>query len=77
LLLSRIENEVFRHSVVLPEGKDDWKVQMSTGPQDEAKLKQELDWLSSHNQLREYMLVAVRKPIKALEDGDLDDDIPW
>jgi hypothetical protein len=39
---------------------------------DEAQAHQEFDWLSSHNEIREYVLVGVTKNL-----DDLNDDVPF
>lgn len=46
---------------------------MSGAREDEAKIRQEFDWLKNHNSIREYKMVCVGPKLA----DDLDDDIPF
>jgi hypothetical protein len=60
---------LYRRENGLPEG---WCKGLVFEGDEEAKAKQELNWLSTHSMIREYMLVAkIRKKF-----DDLNDEIP-
>lgn len=52
---------------------NEWICIMSGAREDEAKIRQEFDWLKNHNSIREYKMVCVGPKLA----DDLDDDIPF